>query len=156
MRHIFIYILSMWLLAPIADAVPPPPPTRADLVKSSDVIAIVNVTKVDGRKIRKGKSEFWELCATANVERVLKGSPDDRIVVAYDEWIGRSVCRAPSLSEGRFLIFLQNHGAFFRRTDDWYGQHRIVGNQVRWELNHPQELKAAIREIEQIAEKGKN
>ena len=155
-RRGFLGVLSIWILAPFADAVPPPPPTRADLVNRSDLIAIVTVTKVSGRKVRKGKSEFQELNARANVERVLKGAADKQVVLAYDEWVGSVVCRPPSLYEGKFLIFLKRQGTFFTRTDDWHGQHSITTNHVRWEIQHPQELSAAIREIEEIVKKGKN
>ena len=150
-----ISILSVWMLAPFADAVPPPPPTRGDLVNRSDVIAIVTVTKVSGRKVRNGKSEVEQLSALANVERVFKGVANDKVVLTYDEWDMSLGCRPPSLYEGKFLVFLKKQGTFFTRTDAWYGQHSITTNHVQWQMQRPQELSAAIREIEEIARNAK-
>jgi hypothetical protein len=143
-------ILSLWILTPFADAVPPPAPTRAELVNHSDVIAIVTVTNVTGRTYRDNGEQ---LRGFAHVERVLKGAASGRVVLAYNEPSISISCRPPSLFEGRFLVFLKKRGDVFWRTDDWYGQHRIATNHVRWELQHPQELSAAIREIERIAKR---
>jgi len=111
---------------------------------------------VNGRKVRKGKSEFEELCALANVERVLKSTASKQVVLAYDDWVTNISCRPPSLYEGKFLVLLKRQGTFFTRTDEWYGQHTILTNHVHWLLQGPQELSAAISEIEQIARKAKN
>ena len=152
-QFVLIGMISVWVLAPSVNAVPPyPAPPKAELVKRSDLIAIVSVTKVTGRKVPRGKLIFDELCAVANVECVLKGTADDTIVLAYDDPVRRSVCGPPSLGEGRFLVFLKKHGTFFWRTDAWYGQHCIATTHVQWQLQHRQELNAAIKEIRYLAQ----
>jgi hypothetical protein len=75
------------------------------------------------------------------------------VVLAYDKWVASITCLPPSLYEGEFLVFLKKQGTFFTHTDEWYGQHSIATNHVQWQLQHPQELSAAIKEIERIAKK---
>jgi hypothetical protein len=130
-------------------AVPPAPPSIADLTKRSDVVAIVTITNVTDHVSTK---VAWEKgsrqSAIAVVGRTLKGTVPRVMQLTFEGDPLKISCRAPNLSTGQFLVFLRRQGDSYTRTDAWYGQANIVTNHVSLPLEHPIPLETAVREIE--------
>ena len=128
---------------------PPSPPSRADLTKRSDVVALVTVTNVTDHVSTK---VAWEKgcrqSAIAVVNRTLKGAVPRVMHLTFEGDPLKMSCRAPNLSTGQFLVFLRRQGDSYARTDAWYGQAKIVTNHVSFPLEYPIPLETAVREIE--------
>jgi hypothetical protein len=149
MKPITLIVLLLCLAA-IVSAVPPIGPSRADITKRSELVAIVTVSNVTSQVVGKPKNQVRQERASASVERVLKGTAPQRLVLAYDEPVTDILCTAPRLSSGRFLVFLRRDGDVFVRTDTWYSQHSIETNHVHWFLERTEPFDAAISQVERI------
>src|SRR5688572_5093060 len=100
-------------------ALPPVPPDRAELIRHSDVVAIVTVTNVTERVVGKRKSRTQQQRADAKLERLVKGTAPQTLRITYDSPVSDVICRPDSLRSGRFLLFLRRDGETYVRTDAW-------------------------------------
>ena len=154
MKIIPTIILGFVCVTATVRAVPPGPPTRADLAKHSDLIAIVTVTNVTEHISPK---DAWERgtrqSAVAVVDRIIKGTATRTLHLDYNGPPMSLLCRPPGLSTGQFLVFLRRQGDGFVRTDDWYSQATIATNHVKFQMEQVVDLKNAVAELERIVQK---
>jgi hypothetical protein len=135
-------------------AVPPMPTSRADLIKRSDLIAIVTLTNVtDAVSVEIASTSGQRQSATALVDRTIKGTAPQMLHLTLEGPPLSLSCRPPSLSTGRFLVFLRREGDGYVRTDTWYSQLPIITNHVSFSFGRPVRLETAIREIERTTKR---
>lgn len=149
MKIIVTTILTAVCAAALVQAVPPSSPSRADLTKRSDLVAIVTITNViDHVSTEVAWKQGLRQSAIAVVDRTLKGTVPPTVRLTFEGEPLKISCRPPSLSTGQFLVFLRRQGDSYVRADTWYGQATIATNHVSFPLEHPVPLATVVREIE--------
>jgi hypothetical protein len=152
MRALASTILLVFCIVTVVQAVPPAPPELATLVNQSDLVVIVNVAEPMEKLVGKRKNQILRQRAEAIVERTLKGTAPERIVLTFEEPV-HITCRPPGLVRGGFLLFLKKNGDGYVRANHWYSQAPITNNQVLWLLDASSDLGAAVAEIQNVAQR---
>src|SRR5690242_5012031 len=139
-------------VAACVHAVPPPPPSRVNLARGSDFIAIVTVTNVtDHVSADVAWNQGTRQSAIAVVNRTLKGSAPRTIRLTFEGPPLRGSCHPANLSAGQFFVFLRRSGDGYVRTDAWYGQGAVVTNHVLFPQEYPIPLDTLVRQMDKTA-----
>ena len=123
---------------------------KAEMIKQAEVIALVEITKVDSKQT-KGKTWTYNEVASAKVHQVLKGELANEVKLYGKE---NFICAQVSYKPGKFLVFLRRDKELLVGVNWHLGVRPISGETIEWlddkkVLNtKTQDLKTVLKEIE--------
>jgi hypothetical protein len=99
-----------------------------EMIQVADVIAIVNITKVEETRT---KGEYWTFSevAHATVEQTLKGTLPQNVKLSGGEDF---ICAQVHFAPGRQLVFLRREGELLTGCNWHLGVRPIKETQVEW------------------------
>lgn len=128
---------------------------KGGAIRSSEIIAIVDILKVEPTKT-KGSGWTYSEVAHANVEQVLKGELPKTVKLYGGE---NFICAHANFAPGKHLVFLR-HDKELLTSANWHlGVLPITGDSVQWFENEksiqlkPAPLRKVVEEIEAVMEK---
>ncbi len=149
MKKSFLSLL-LYLFVSSAFAAPPVPPTQAQLVSGTPIIAIVTITNLTTEKFSIRTNQVIQQKADLIVEQVLKGSLTQPARLRF--YVLANIhfeSKPPMLFEGRCIAFLGRDGQFYSRSDDWHSLVLIRNNQVDW-FPKPESLSDSITNLQKL------
>ena len=151
MKPVYILLIAVFLgMTSKSVAVPPYPPTKAQLVSGAPIVAIVTITNLITENFSIRTNQIMQQKADLIVEEVLKGSLTEparlRYYILKNQQIG---CNPPRLFEGRCIVFLASDGEFYARSNDWHSLILIRNDQVEW-FTQPESLSASIINLKKL------
>ncbi|MDB6124142.1 MAG: hypothetical protein JWQ71_3135 [Pedosphaera sp.] len=111
---------------------------KRDMIKQSEIIAIVNVSKVEPTATKRAGWTYHEV-ATVKVEKVLKGKLSETAALYGGE---NFICAQVHYKPGRQIVFLRHDKDLLTGVNWHLGVHPITGEKTEWFIDDRQlELK---------------
>lgn len=129
---------------------------KIEMIRRSEVIAIVNITSVESTQT-KGEGWTYSQVAKADVEKVLKGAVPKTIELYGGEDF---TCAQCLFGKGRALVFLKHDKDLLTGANWHFSSRKIVEDRVEWFKNDrelddvPMKIELVVGEIEALLREG--
>lgn len=125
---------------------------KKETIEKSEAIAIVNITKVEMARVKRGGWTYSER-AHATVERTLKGGLAGKATLHGGE---NFICAQVRYEPGRHLVFLRRDGDLWCGVNWHFGVRKIKKDKLDWFADDTSlkletaELNSVVEQIEAI------